>query len=568
MRPKAPSTPTPSRIDTSANSSIQPPRLRPQGQAPHSHDSISDPVISGNQNPGHHLPPAAIPGPSRIEVSDLPELPRESTPVLSHYLLSPALLRNMQPANEEGLRYVVGRKFVDVKDSGTVYVEFDPNLNAYRAMDLYKKLAPGPVLYRNIDESTWSPARQTDIGNPLKRPNADNRAAEAAVPTRQPRITSMPAQLKAATSELLDTHFALLHPQMNHGERVMELRSYNLSPLQHVRLRDDLIAHPSVLPEWVAQHKSRSLNADDPARYDALHQEIEPLLLPLRNGKLLLSHLGDYGDFSESVSREFLDGFLAKLGYLRNSSDCLYRTDIPALFRADERTPFEFYNDDRMLPRLKHPRGATTEKPISATVSLKLVHEYAGKGTRSPDPEYLLYNNQKNKYPGRKPGAPDNESGESDNDWSEASDVELDSERNYETIRHDQTIIFAYIIDTRKMEVVLREENHLLNDAARDRGAWFPDDELEALISTSKRGIESERLWLLDSTRTRAAKVEDVAYEAGYQSRASMEERTHQGDDNRYEYDALIDKVAQAGKPVLTLGKDKEWFANDIIWPE
>lgn len=568
MRPKPPSMPTPSRIDTSADPSIQPPRLRPQGQIPPSHDSLSDPVISGNRPPGHQLPSTAITTPSRVEFSDLPERSRESATLLSRYLLSPGLLRNMQPANEEGLRYVVGRKFVDVKDSGTVHVEFDPNLGTYRAMDLYRKLAPGPALYRNAGESTWSPARQTDTAHPLKRPSADNRAAEAAVPTRQPRITLVPAQLKAATSELLGTHFARLYPQMTHGERVMQLRSYNLSPLQHVRLRDDLIAHPSELPEWVVQHKTRSLNTDDPGRYDALHQEIEPLLLPLRNGKLLLSRLGDYGDFSESVSREFLDGFIAKLGYLRNDSDCLYRTDIPALFRADERTPFEFYNDDRMLPRLKHPRGATTEKPVSATVSLKLVHAYAGKGIDSPDPVYLLYNNQKNKYPGRKPGDPANELGESDNDWSEASDVKLDPERNYETVRHDQKIIFAYIIDTRKMEVVLREENHMLNAAARDKGAWFPEDELEALISASKRGIDSNRLWLLDSTLTRAAKVEDIADEAGYQSRIDMEERTHRGAYNRYEYDALIDKAAQAGKPILTLGKDKEWFANDIIWPQ
>ncbi len=568
MRPKSPPLPAVSRINTSADPSLQPPRLRPTGQAPQSPDSLSGPVISGNRTLGHQLPSAATPVPPGVKVSDLPEVPRASATLLSDYLLSPGLLRNMQPANEEGLRYVVGRKFVDVKNHGTVYVEFDPNLGTYRAMDLYRKLAPGPALYRNIDESTWSPARQIDTVHPLKRPHPDIHDAEAAVPARQPRITLMPARLKATTSELLDTHFARLYPQMTQAERLMELRSYNLSPLQHVRLRDDLAAHPSALPQWLAEHKRRSLNADDPARYEALHQEIEPLLRPLRNGRLLLSHLGDYGDFSESVSGEFLDGFLARLGYLRNGSDVLYRTDIPALFRADERTPFEFYNDDRMLPRLKHPRGATTEKPISATVSLKRVERYAGRGTGSPDPEYLLYNNQKNKYPGRKPGDSDNESGESDNDWSEASDVELDSERNYETVRHNQTIIFAYIIDTRKMEVVPREENHLLNNAARNKGAWFPEDELEALISTSKRGIESERLWLLDSTLTRAAKVDDIAYEAGYRQRNDIEARTHQGADNRYEYDALIDKVANAGKPVLTLGKDKEWFANDIIWPE
>ncbi|UQS13993.1 hypothetical protein [Pseudomonas sp. HS6] len=568
MRPKTPSPITPPRINPPADPAVQPPRLQPHALIPQSHLSLSDLLKAGNRIPDHNQPTAAIPGPSRVEISDLPDLPRVSATALNSYLLGPGLLRNMQPANEEGLRYVVGRKFVDVKDHGTVYVEFDPNLGTYRAMDLYKRLAPGPALYRNTGELTWSHVRQTGTDNPLKRPIAVTREGETAVPARQPRITSMPAQLKAAKSELLDAHFVRLYPQMTHGERVMALRSFNLSPLQHVRLRDDLIAHPSALPEWVSQHKQRSLDADDPARFDALHQEIEPLLLPLRNGKLLISRLGDYGDFSESVSREFLDGFLAKLGYMRNGSDCLYRTDIPALFRADERTPFELYNDDRMLPRMKHPRGATTEKPISATVSLKLVHQYAGRGTDSPDARYLRYNNQKNKHPGRRPGESDLESGNSDNDWSDVSDVELDSERNYETIRHDQRIIFIYIIDTRKMEIVLNEENHLLNSGARDKGAWFPDDELEALISTSKRGIESERLWLLDSTRTRAAKVEDIAYEAGYQSRIDIEERTHQGADNRYQYDDLIDKVDQAGKPILRLDQGKEWFANDIVWPE
>jgi hypothetical protein len=493
-------------------------------------------------------------------VSDLPNTPREVASGLNSYLLNPGLLRNMQPANEEGLRYIVGRRFVDVKDTGTVYVEFDLDLGTYRAMDLYKKLAPGPALYRNAGETTWSPS------NPLKRPHLSDAEGAAAVPDKQAAPEPLPAQLRAVTTELLDEHFKRLYPQMTHGERVVLLRTYNLSPRQHMRLRDDLVATPLVLPAWAENHKLRSLDANDPTRFDALHQEIEPLLLPLRTGKLV--HHG-LGDFDESVSREFLDAFLAKLGYLRNSNDSLYRMDIPALFRGDERTPFEFYNDGRMLPRLKHPRGATTEKPISATVSLDLVRGYAGRGTESPDPEYLRYNNQKNKYPGRKPGESDVESGESDNEWSEVSDVELDDERNYDTIRHNQQFVFAYVIDTRKMEVVLREENHFLNDAATSKGTWFPDDELEALISTSRRGIESQRIWLLDSTFTRAARVDDIGEQAqsGYFSN-SIEERTHSGAFNRHEYDALIDKVALAGKPILTLDRGKEWFANDIVWPE
>lgn len=560
MRPKPPSQLTPPRVNTPDDPNIQPPRLRtpaPDLQPPH---SSSGPTVPRDTNPTHTPSGQATPELPKVDISDLPGLPRATASGLNSYLLNPALLRNLQPANEEGLRYIVGRQFVDVKGTGTVYVEFDTNLNAYRVMDLYKKLAPGPILYRNAGESTWS------TSNPLKRQHAAGTGGEPTVPQKQFSPEPFPAQLRAATTELLDGHFKRLYPQMTHGERVVWLRAYNLSPRQHVRLRDDLNADPRSLPAWAESHKLRTLDANDPTRFDALHQEIEPLLQPLRIGKLV--HHG-LGDFDESVSRNFLDGFLAKLGYLRNSSDSLYRTDIPALFRGDERTPFEFYNDGRMLPRLKHPRGATTEKPISATISLELVRGYAGRGTKSPDPEYLRYNNQKNKYPGRKPGEPDVESGESDNEWSEVSDVELDDERNYDTLRHNQQFAFAYVIDTRKMEVVLREENLFLNNAATRKGTWFPDDELEALISTSRRGIESQRLWLLDSTFTRAANVDDIGEQAqsGYFSH-SIEERTHSGAFNRHEYDDLIDKVAQAGKPILRLDQGKEWFANDIVWPE
>ena len=558
MRPKPPAPPSPHRPDTTVDPLAQPPRLRSLLPQPPQHQS-PDPFTSRGQNPGHTPPPAGTSEPPRVQISDLPAGSRQTPTSLNGYLLNPGLLRNMQPANEEGLRYIVGRRFVDVKEVGTVYVEFDDSLGTYRAMDLYRKLAPGPALYRNTAETTWS------LSRPLKRPHSTNTDSAAVVSGKQPSPEPLPILLKAATTELLNEHFKRLYPQMTHGERVVLLRSYNLSPRQHVRLRDDLIANPLILPRWADSHKLRSMDVNDPTRFDALHQEIEPLLLPLRNGKLL--HY-DLDGFDESVSGGFLEAFVSKLGYLRNSAGCLYRTDIPGLFRGDERTPFEFFNDGRMLPRYKHRRGATTEKPTSATVSLGLVREYAGYGIKPPDPEHLSYNNQKNRYPGRKPGEPDDEPNESDHEWSEASDIEMDEERNYDTIRHGQQFSFAYVIDTRRMEVVLNEENYLFNNAVRKKGTWFPEDDLEALISTSTKGIASERIWLLDSTFTRAAKIIDIADETDYTSRINIEQRTHQGDSNQYQYDALIDKVALAGKPILTLDRGKEWFANDIVWPE
>jgi hypothetical protein len=671
----------------------------------------------------------------RFEISDLPSTVPQSGTGLDAYLLSQAFLRNMQAADADGLRFVVGRRFVDVENVGTVYVEFDTGAHAYRVKDLYNKLPPGPLLLKNAGASTWRlhPSAQAENRAAQKRPSAtdlhDDSAAAGKRPTiapeeesnRQPLLGTVyplttyarsyfrmrlnspadsdasprylygyendggrvfldappaafasgpnhattwddlkyyaaarpgpdsqgyyriainrsadspapeivygfrdhndflikvdppvagldarpahlagwsdheiwqfyrihgadiprfrtdadatgsrpqwarPLQTGNPRKDLLNEGLRWLYPQMSRQQRAAHLRTYNLSPAQHATLRQDLIDNPRAMPQWAEQHKLRSQNGNDPTRFDPLLQEIEPLLLPLRNGTRTLRGL--HG-LDKSVTREFLDAFVARLGYLRNSSNCLYRTDIPALFRADERTLFEFVNDSRMLPRMTHARGGTSEKPISVTVGLNLVWTYAGKGTRAPDPEHLRYNNQKNKYPGKRPGEPDNDSGESDNEWSDTSDVELDAERNYETIRHEQKINFIYVIDTRNLEVVLREENILLNGSAEKHGASFPDDENEALISASRRGIDAERLWLLDSTLSRAAKIEDVAEQASYSTRREIEEQTHRGDYNESRYDALIDAAAKAGKPILPMPKGLDTFGSDIVWPE
>ncbi len=670
MRPKTPPPSNSSRVSSQTPTDTFVNRPRPEVEIPVRHrphpDIPTPPVVTPGQGSGSHSADSGTP--PRVEISDLPDAQPVTSGGLTGYLLNQALLRNMQAADADGFRFVVGRRFVDIQDLGTVHVEFDAVHAAYRVTDLYRKLAPGPLIRRDPGETTWHLADQPPKAPLAKRPASDqgdtqikrtttsqpqhfrplSRMHLAPMPhwvqvdtqgyyRRQEFFSSLPnadyfygfkgpdnywvqvdeppagfngspTHLTAwkdhqiweaygihgqditrlreegqtggsrphwvkpmvtgnARQDLIMDGLRWLHPQKTLDEVTEHLRSYNLSPVQHVQLRKDLLDNPQQMPQWAEQHRLRSLDENDPGRFDQLRREIEPLIIPTRNGKLWR---GDLLDFDQSLSRPFLDGFLASLGYLRNNSGCLYRLDIPGLFRADERTPFEFYNDGRMLPRWKHPQGATTQKPISATVSLKLLHEYGGNGRNPPDPEYLLYNNQKNKYPGKKTGKPDPDSGESDNEWSDASDVELDSERNYETTRHNQSFIFAYIIDTRKMEVVLREENQLLNLSAEKNGAWFPQDEFEALISASKKGIESSRLWLLDSTHTRAAKVDDVA-EAGIDpwfTSSSIEERTHRGAYNQHEYDALIDKVAKAGKPILTLDPGKEWFAGDIVWPE
>ena len=356
----------------------------------------------------------------------------------------------------------------------------------------------------------------------------------------------------------------------------MLLRTYNLSPGQQLRLHQDLSKQQKI-PVWAEHHKQLSHDKTNPIRFDQLYSEFAPQVLHVRNKT---AQTGLYG-LEESLTEEFLFSFLKKMGYARNKNNCLYRTDIPSLFRGDERTPFELANDGWMLPRYNHRPGATTQKPMSATVRLREATSLYGKD--GPDPEYLLYNSQTNKYPGKKPDDTDggsdnsdssdssdssNHSSASDNDWSDSdTSLQLDSERNYETTRHNQNIRFVYAIDTRNMEVVLGEENHAFNKRADVLPTWFPEDDLEALISVSRRGINADRIWLFDSNFKRAVRVRDLTEQADNDYQEEVQARTHAGSYNKEEYDGLIDKAAKAGKPILELNSDKDWFANDIVWP-
>ncbi|MCF4996216.1 hypothetical protein GIW69_11610 [Pseudomonas syringae] len=564
MRPKPPVTQNPPRI--TQPTAITPPHGRPDGEAPlvrppqPSHATLrpgATPDI--NLHGSADQPAAGTSTRSGVAITDLPDFVTNQsglTPPLNRYLLKPAMLRGLQPADDEGFRYIVGRKFVDVKDVGTVYVEYDASVEAYRAMDLYKKLPSGPALYKISGEATWSAEKPG-----TKRPHPDGVGISDPQAKRSKAI-----DLNKLRTELNNDLLPRLFPAETSDQIAQRLRDFNLSPEQHERLRQDLLKELRI-PQWAEQHKILSLDADATDRFDHLHAEIEPLILHLRNGTATNRGLTD---FEDSVSRAFLDAFLVKLGYRRNKNDCLYRTDIPGLFRADERTPFELDDSGRMLPRMKHPPGATSEKPISATISLDSVKTYAS-GT--PDPQYLTYNSQRNKYPGKSPddsddGSSSDSSESSESEWSDSA-VSLDSERNYETTRHNQKVIFTYAIDTRGMEVVLAEENIFFNLGAQRRGAWFPEDDLEALISASRSGITTDRIWLLDSSLTRGAKIDDVVAQAetGF-LRNSIEDRTHAGSRNQHEYDALIDAAADAGKPILDLPAGRPWFANDIVWPE
>ena len=469
-------------------------------------------------------------GTSTIEVVDLPSVhtPQPDSGELASYLLKPAMLRGMQMANPEGLRYIVSRKFVDLEQGGTVHVEFDTSIGAYRATDFLKKLPPGPALYKNYDAATWT--------------------------------TSRPTAIRARTA-LLEGAFKQLHPQATPEERRQLLRAYNLSPQQHVRLLQDLTANLQ-LPSWVQQHQRQSEDPANPQRFVQLQQEIAPLIRSIRNETY---DWKTFDGFEDSVSSGFLQGFLDSLGYRRNVNGLLYRSDIPALFRVDDRTLFELSKDGVMLPRMKHTDGSTTGTPMSATLSLAHNHLANYGYNRAPPAEYLKYNYQTDLRPVRDPNRSDDDSASSDDDSSMSSQTS-GSDDNSAMIRHKQQVNFVYVIDSRGMEVVLRDENSVFNAKGGSKDSWLPDDDLEVHLSVPKDdGIPADRLWLLNSSRTKAANIKDIAAHAG-DTGADIETRTHEGQRNKFEYDDLIESLDRAGKPILRLSPDA--FADDVVFPE
>ncbi|VVO40351.1 hypothetical protein [Pseudomonas fluorescens] len=602
---------------------------------------------------------------------------------MNGYWLTEHFLRGMQAPDDDGFRFIVGRKFVDVEFEGTLqttHVDLDQNLGVYRAKVLTERLANGPVVYKNEGRPTWrltaqvseEPVvghdRQTGSGSVPKRPDPFGReqpdpglapkrprtrdkpthidpflyTASARSPDAQgyyeftsrvrpdesglrfafqdryrniiqvdppaggfgaqpthlthwtdqeiwelygiqgPDIPRFRAQAQARgkppqwvepnvadnpVSNLLRDALKWMHPSMPLNERRAFLQSYNLLPSQLSRLQEHMKTELT-MPQWAQTHKRQTEDLDNPHRLDQLANDVINELNLKRDAR------HDWYDPETSMTDELRETLLTKMGYLRNKNNCLYRTDIPALFRGDERTPFELANDNAMLPRYAHKPGATTHKPMSATFSLKEGVIYAS----ATDPEYLRFNTQTNKYPGR--SADDTSS---DSDASDASDtqsssssersdagspVAWDRERHYEPTRAQQTEMFLYALDTRNMEVVPREENHMFNSAARETPpTWFPEDNFEGLISVTRKGLEANRIWLLNSSVTKGANVKDIEELAGI-SAERIEAATHAGIANKHEYDQLIDKVEAAGKPTLKLSGNKNEFGHDVIWPQ
>ncbi|WP_405122807.1 hypothetical protein ACI514_29075 [Pseudomonas sp. M20] len=350
------------------------------------------------------------------------------------------------------------------------------------------------------------------------------------------------------------------YPQKTKDERSQILRSYNLSIAQQNRLRLDM--EHGHFPEWAEHHKRLTQNTLDDKRFALIAQELGPFSLRLREeGE---SYTYDLPPVEQRYEESFLKGYLEHAGYQRNQHDYLYRTDIPAMFRADMRTPFELARDKRLVKLRGNPSDSTTKSAFSATFGAANGLTYMGFDYYS-NPRH--YNSQANRYPGHFSDS-DSSSGNRHSSANESeTSFEMDNSRDYPLLRRRQLLGFLYVIDTRGIEVVPRVENIYLND--RD----FDGDVLEGRISMPTRGISAERIWLVSSDLSRAARVEDILVQAGDRAEA-IEKATWAGTDaydaythGTTPYDDLINQIARSGGVVLTLAKGKNTFSNDVTWP-
>ncbi|WP_281925123.1 hypothetical protein [Pseudomonas moraviensis] len=362
------------------------------------------------------------------------------------------------------------------------------------------------------------------------------------------------------THKFLSDSFRWSYPHRSETERAHILRSYNLSMAQQKRLRQDM--EQGRFPDWAEQHKRLTENPLDDTRFAQIAEEMQPLVLRMREE-------GENSEFDshpleQRYEENFLKSYLEHAGYKKNKHGYLYRTDIPAMFRADLRTPFELARDKRLVKLRGNPSDSTTKSAFSATFGAADGLSYMGFDYYS-NPRH--YNSQANRYPGHFSDS-DSSSG---NRHSSANDsetsFEMDNSRDYPLLRRKQTLGFLYVIDTRGIEVVPRVENIYLNN--KD----FDGDTLEGRISMPTRGISAERIWLVSSDLSQAARVEDILRKAGNSAEA-IEKATWAGTDGAdymrhgaTAYDHLINRIARSGGVVLKLPKGENTYSNDVTWP-
>ncbi|WP_419736258.1 dermonecrotic toxin domain-containing protein [Pseudomonas sp. COR18] len=392
---------------------------------------------------------------------------------------------------------------------------------------------------------------------------ADAFRNQAALTGKSPAWEYPGSRERARTRLLRDLKWAF--PEKTTPERAELLKGYNLLPSQWPLLKKAL-QDTGRIPDWAERHKMQMQDAGNLQRFDLLQAEVVPQIRHLRNFELAKLELDR--DFPDYYTRDFLDAFLLKIGYQRNIRNCLYRTDIPAMFRSDDRTPFELARDNTMLAReTPGEERATTEEALSASFSLDDAKSYGLGG--GPGEGQLRYNSQFDRYPGGRDSDSDMQTeGDADSQVESGSDADSDEpwnrERGYSPRRLRQSVAFLYMIDTRGIEVVPGQENEFFNSAGPQ--GLFPNDDIEGEISVPTLGLSADRVWLVNSSQTRAANVHAINEAAGEQA-AGIEHDTWDGVENQTVYDDLIDQVAVSGGQVVTAPPNSSIFSDDVVWP-
>jgi hypothetical protein len=440
---------------------------------------------------------------------------------------------------------------------------------------------PGPSKKRPLIEE------QPEPGLPAtpSRPTDTQRTAEPGTAPLYVEMSRENAQVRGKLLAELQVRMSARGAHKSLEEVAAAMKPYNLSNRQLTQMLAELQTDGTV-PLWAENHKQTPMDETNINRFDDAYSELLPEILSLRN-----SGQG-FTDVTANFTRPYLDGLLAYAGYNRNKYNCLYRTDIPAMFRGDDRTPFEFVRDGHMLPRADLGEGSTSQRAVSATFSLLDAKKYISRFGKQSGTEELLYDTQYHKYPGDQNNTRSRDTDSSDSDSASETDGDSDGgnggsdnetmrviEKDYHPKRQNQSIAFCYLFDTRNIEIVPARENYHFNrvalEEAKETGGktWFPDDDLEGHISVSSRGFSADRIWLVNSTLTRAARVNDLYSQSYDHSENSsrgeadmIEEMTWAGANNMADYDALIDQVAAAAKPVINFVAGKEVFSNDVVF--
>lgn len=344
-------------------------------------------------------------------------------------------------------------------------------------------------------------------------------------------------------------------PLKSRDQIIARFRPYNLSTEQLTRLCNEISPTGQFnnlindeVPTWVKTHQARTLVVTSFEQFDPYLPEIKAEIIRLRNQG------GGTSLLKASLTAPFFRELLQRCGFKRNKHNFLYRDDIPAVFKVDDRTPFEFARPGSMQPRPIAAEGSTSGTAVSALFSLRTAMGFANEARGLPA------------SPGGHPNAP-----QTTHESKQTTDAASRS--------RSQRIMFCYLLDTRGVEVVSGQDNRAYNTTRitpkpADDSRLFPSMKLEGHVSMSAIGFTSRRIWLVNSTMTRAATVDDIHTQARDRVTGSsqshdnaIEGRTRAGDLNRDEYDALIDEVAKAGKRVLELPQGKDLFSTDISFP-